>query len=101
MSRLNGIALNLKTLTTKVLGITLDTNGQRRIIPGLAVVGPSRLSKVARNISSRNPNTRIVKPGAESNLSVSRIRTPRLMVLVLSLASARVTRNRSIFTQER
>jgi len=63
----HGIALNLKTLTTKVPGITLDTNGPRRITQGLAGVGPSRLSKVARNISSRNPNTRIVRPRAASN----------------------------------
>jgi hypothetical protein len=47
--RLRGIAPNLKTLTTKALGITLDTNGQRRITQGLVGVGPSRSSKAARS----------------------------------------------------
>jgi hypothetical protein len=63
----HGIVLNLKTHTTKAPGITLDTNGQRRITQGLAGVGPSRLSKVVRNTNIRNPNTRIVKPRVGSN----------------------------------
>ena len=64
--RPHGIAPNLKILMTKAQVITLDTNGQRRIIQGVAGDAPSRLSKVARNISSRNLNTRIVKLRTEN-----------------------------------
>jgi hypothetical protein len=70
--KLQRIALNLKTPTTKVRGTTLDTNWQRKIIQGLAVGDLSSLSKLARNIRIRNPNTRIVKPRTRNNLSLLR-----------------------------
>jgi hypothetical protein len=71
--RVHGIAVSLTILTTKVPGTTLDTNGQRPITQGPVGVGPSRLLKVAKSISSKNPNMMSVKPRIKSDVFKLRI----------------------------
>lgn len=51
---------------TRALGITQETNGQRRITPEPVEVDRSPLSKAARNTNTRNPSMRIVKLRTEN-----------------------------------